>query len=158
MRNGTGGELRLHLTVSHLSNPIYCNGAGTSLLGLQQQGTALLGEEGCYSLRPPNLREVTGFAFLASSYCGDMQHQMNCPCIFKGNSHFEPDEISAQRMGQINKIFHFVWAGFPPLMVVMLFWCLWTRTHKWKPIQIRPSYVLTLVSRHRMDRKHINIY
>lgn len=53
MRNGTGGELRLHLTVSHLSNPIYCNGAGTSLLGLPQQGTALLGEEGCYSFETP---------------------------------------------------------------------------------------------------------
>lgn len=83
-----------------------------------------------------------------------MQHQMSCPCVFKGNSYFEPDEISARRMGQINKIFHVVWAGFPPLMVVVLFRCLWTRTHKWKPIQIRPSSVLTLVSRRRMDRKH----
>ena len=70
---GPGGESRLLLTVSRLSNPIWSNGAGLAMPRLQQQGSALWGEDGCYSFETPNHGGVTGFAPLVSSYCVDMR-------------------------------------------------------------------------------------
>lgn len=58
------------------------------VLAMQYQGCSsrgLLCEErkGVIILRPPNHGEVTGFAFLASSYCVDMRCGIEWDCEFK---------------------------------------------------------------------------
>ena len=73
MRNGTGGEPGLHLTVSCLSNPIWSNGVGMAVARRQQQGTALWRMEGRYDFETPNHAGVTAFAPPASARCDDMR-------------------------------------------------------------------------------------
>lgn len=73
------------------------------VLALQYQGCSsrgLLCEErmGVIILRPPNHRGVTGFAFLASSYCADMRCGIEWDCEFKGKASFESLVISRQEI------------------------------------------------------------
>lgn len=68
------------------------------VLALQYQGCSSRGllcveRKGVIILRPPNHGEVTGFAFLASSYCVDMRCGIEWDCEFKGKVGFKSLEI-----------------------------------------------------------------
>jgi len=46
------------------------------------------------TLAPPNHREVTGFASLASSYCVDMRREIECASEFKGMVSLNPSRYT----------------------------------------------------------------
>lgn len=51
--------------------------------GCSSRGLLCERRQGVIILRPPNHGEVTGFAFLASSYCVDMRCGIEWDCEFK---------------------------------------------------------------------------